>query len=1077
MGDEKWGNEGLAVERPYAKMRVGPWSSRSVAEVVVSHRLLCRGLVGLMLGLVLAVANLPVAGAAGTTEPPVATETTPSLEPTEPSSPASEAQSPETSSSPSAAPSAEPSSGVASPTSTEPAPNESAEPSPTPETQILEDEVAAVEPVETLQRLQAQAAITPFAAGASCNYATAGTGAYASTLCWLDFTDFTTGYTVGAVTAEASNSTEFNNAATCPTLGRVSDGGTRYYRITREYRSSLGAEYGTATFIGCGRASTAAAAQANAVSGVRLTRNAGIFNAGPATSDTGPFYGPITNYPVSFDISNTYSFSATLSISSPGGSAARANAIDAVAFPTWSGAFLGNNGFYTGVGGMPALYQSRDPSGDNASDQRTTTAVLGEIQVTNKVTGTRTAGYSIVVADAESTDNGESIAWTQSGALGDGFLWLPNNPSAWSNASTDTARKTAGVGNACPGTDASQFPQNSDLTARADRTCRGASQVEPNGKTGTAMLQASPASATGAFSVTQTMIGSGLQGVAFGLITAGAQLNVTVADRVLTTTGAPGAESFTGTMVGVTAAGGAHVGSWTATTGATEKSASTEAQHMPLIAGSTTNLTFTSSAAGAADTSYRAGWRCTKTTSESNTPTYWPSQTASSTHPPSATATDLTESLFAQLGAGQFIACTVTYTPPYLTLVKTVINTGTSATNSASQWTLTAEQAGSSKITGVGGTQAVTRRPVALGSYNLTEAGPTGSPAPWAYDYAWTDLVCSTDPANPALPPGALTKTFDAQNAAKITASTLTITAAADTYAVQPNVTCTYTNRANLPPATISIGKQVQNVQGADPQPAAGWTVGATLESSTPTGASIMPVASQVTGANGLAPNPWTVIFPMAASPTANVRVQEEAQAGYTFASGTCVITHLTGDPTTTPLSSANQVLTGLLPGDSAACTFVNRPQPGSVTLTKVDPASQPLAGAHFQLWNDVNSNGTLEPATDILVGAEVITPANGVASWSTLAWGRFLVQEVSPPPGYRLGTTTVWPVEIGPTSPAKIAWDLGPIENTPMASPALPLTGGVSSDLYTLLGLSVIGLAVAGFVLLRKRSRRAATE
>lgn len=1025
----------------------------------------------------LAVANLPVAGAEGTIEPPSAAETTPSPEPAESSSPTPENQSPEASPGPSVTPAAsEPNSEEASPTPTEPAPNELTEPSPTPETQTPEGDEVPVEPVEKPGRIQAHAAITPFATGTGCNYASPGTGAYASTLCWLDFTGFTTEYTVGAVTGGSISNTQFNNTTTCPTAGRVGTSGSSYYRITREYGPSLGADYGTTTFIGCGRASNATTARTNAESGVRVTRDAGIFNAGTATSDTGPFYGPITNYPVSFDISNTYTFSATLSISSPGGSAARANAIDAVPFPTWSGAFLGNNGFYTGVGGMPALYQSEDPAtGDTAEVQRTTTAVLGNIQVTNKATGTRTAGYSIVVADAESTDNGESIAWTQSGALGSGFLWLPNSPSTWSNTGTNTAantaRKTAGVGNACNGTNVDQFPQNSNTTVRANRTCTAGTN-QPGTKTGTAMLQASPATATGAFSVTQTMVGTGLQGVAFGVITAGAQLNVTVADRVLTNTGAPSTENFTGTLVG-TAAGGAQVGSWTATTGATETSASTEAQYMPLVAGSTTNLTFSSNAADAAATSYRAGWRCTKTTSDSTIPTYWPSQTTSSTHAPSATANDATERSFAQLGAGEFIECTVTYTPPYLTLVKNVINTGTNATNTASQWTLTAEQGNSSRITGVSGAPTITRRPVALGSYNLTEAGPTGNPAPWTYGYTWTDLVCSTNPANPALPADAVTKTFDAQNSAKIAASTLTITEAADTYTVQPNVTCTYTNRANLPSATITIGKQVQNVQGTDPQPAAGWTVGATLASSTPTGASITPLTSQVTGENGLAPNPWTVIFPAAASPTASVRVQEDAQAGYTFVSGSCVITHLTGNPTTTDLTSSNHVLTGLRPGDSAACTFVNKPQPGGVTLTKVDPANQALAGAHFQLWNDVNSNGTLEPATDTKVGTEVITPANGVASWSTLAWGRFLVQEVSPPPGYQLGTAIVWPVEIGPTAPAKLEWDLGRIANTAVASPALPLTGGLGRDFYTLSGLGVIGLAAGGFGLSRMRSRR----
>ena len=68
-----------------------------------------------------------------------------------------------------------------------------------------------------------------------------------------------------------------------------------------------------------------------------------------------------------------------------------------VAYPTYSAAYLGQNGHYAGVAGKPALYQSQ--SGP-------TTATLSNIGVTNSAGGTVT-GYALVGADAESSDDSE----------------------------------------------------------------------------------------------------------------------------------------------------------------------------------------------------------------------------------------------------------------------------------------------------------------------------------------------------------------------------------------------------------------------------------------------------------------------------------------------------------------------------------------------------------------------------------------------------------------------------------------------------------------------------------------------
>jgi len=412
------------------------------------------------------------------------------------------------------------------------------------------------------------------------------------------------------------------------------------------------------------------------------------------------------------------------------------------------------------------------------------------------------------------------------------------------------------------------------------------------------------------------------------------------------------------------------------------------------------------------------------------------------------------------VGGGEFVHCTVTYTPPYLSLLKTVDNGTTGATHTAANFTLaaTGQSAPNSTITGAGNAAAsVTKRPVAVGAYALTETAPSGGSA-WEAGYTWSGLTCT----------GA-TPTVTQDSVTGVSAASVTIAAGG-------NVTCTYTNRANPKAATVTIQKIVQNAQGGNPQPASGWTVGATLNSPAAGVTITTPPTAVTQPVTGAVLTPWTVRF-RPGNTVANVRIQETLQAGHDFVSSSCVITAASGGATRTQnLGSANAVMSGLAPGESALCTFTNKQQPGSITLTKVNASDATLAGARFQLWNDVNGNGTLEPTIDTVLGAEVTTPANGVAAWGTLLWGRYLVQEVAAPPGYLLGTTTVWPINVGASTPARLAWDLGRIVNTPVTPPTIPLTGGLGRDFYTVAGLGVIGLALAAFMVSGVKARRRAT-
>jgi hypothetical protein len=158
-------------------------------------------------------------------------------------------------------------------------------------------------------------------------------------------------------------------------------------------------------------------------------------------------------------------------------------------FPTYanpptSEAFLGNNGFYTGVPNSPALYQTTEGT--------TTTLTFTNFQVLDS-RGNPATDWELVTGDAESTDAGESITWTSDQNLN----LIPNGPNS-------------PVGNACnsvaPGTNA-QY-----LTGVGTTTVECSATVSSD-KTGTVMLDALTPKSLGV-----TLVGTGLEAVFVGLL-------------------------------------------------------------------------------------------------------------------------------------------------------------------------------------------------------------------------------------------------------------------------------------------------------------------------------------------------------------------------------------------------------------------------------------------------------------------------------------------------------------------------------------------------------------------------------
>ncbi|WP_328608846.1 LPXTG cell wall anchor domain-containing protein [Amycolatopsis sp. NBC_00345] len=225
--------------------------------------------------------------------------------------------------------------------------------------------------------------------------------------------------------------------------------------------------------------------------------------------------------------------------------------------PTYSAAYLGNSGHYTGVPGKPALYQT--------ANSTTTVAALTDIVATD-ASGAVVKGYGLVGADAESTDPSESIEWTSSSVL----------------ESLTADSSGPGIGNACGG----------GYTGVGTTTVRCVGRTSSN-KTGTAILSADDPT-----SFTQRMVGGGRQAVGFGVLVSSLQLSKKVV------------RGFAGDSFGVSvaASGGTVLGS-----ADTKGGASATTGEVTVLAGARgAEFTMNEKATSGLESNYDRSWSCTR---------------------------------------------------------------------------------------------------------------------------------------------------------------------------------------------------------------------------------------------------------------------------------------------------------------------------------------------------------------------------------------------------------------------------------------------------------------------------------
>jgi uncharacterized repeat protein (TIGR01451 family) len=244
------------------------------------------------------------------------------------------------------------------------------------------------------------------------------------------------------------------------------------------------------------------------------------------------------------DLLSGYKLTFTLSVTG--------STVQPAALPTYSAAFLGQGG-YTGLTGDPALYQT---------ESGTTTATETNITLTDPH-GNVVTDYSLVGADAESTDAGESIGWT---------------------SAPGPLTSLAPLGNACSG--------GFTGVGTTSVTCTGSAAV--NGiKTGSAIV-----ASTAPTTFTQTMHGTGLQAFGFGVLVAGVELSKTVVNGFSGDSFGITAEDGSGTVIGsANTAGGT-----SASTGIIGLITSSSAEHF--------RLSETATSGTLAD--YDGSWTCTR---------------------------------------------------------------------------------------------------------------------------------------------------------------------------------------------------------------------------------------------------------------------------------------------------------------------------------------------------------------------------------------------------------------------------------------------------------------------------------
>ena len=245
------------------------------------------------------------------------------------------------------------------------------------------------------------------------------------------------------------------------------------------------------------------------------------------------------------------------------------------------------------------------------------------------------------------------------------------------------------------------------------------------------------------------------------------------------------------------------------------------------------------------------------------------------------------------------------------------------------------------------------------------------------------------------------------------------------------NNTATVTGTVRAETGTLTLQKKVVNAYGGT-STVSDWTLTATGPRT-------------ITGKTG------AVAVTKAVVPAGSYALSESGPAGYAAGPWICTGGTVSGSSVAVPDKA------------DVVCTITNSDMPGAVTWTKTAEATGSLlsgsewtiTGPGFTASNNVVKDCVVDPCA----GADK-DPTPGAFRLMALAWGSYTVTETRAPAGYIASASFAFTVT-GDT--AGTTQNLGAKTNQQQPGAVLPLTGGLGSDTFFLVG----GALLAGTLIL----------
>lgn len=155
-------------------------------------------------------------------------------------------------------------------------------------------------------------------------------------------------------------------------------------------------------------------------------------------------------------------------------------------------------------------------------------------------------------------------------------------------------------------------------------------------------------------------------------------------------------------------------------------------------------------------------------------------------------------------------------------------------------------------------------------------------------------------------------------------------------------------------------------------------------------------------------------------------------------------------------------------------CTITNSDLPGSVTWSKVETGTSNLLGGSVWTLTGPGADGASVEVEDCTegdcAGMHDQNPGAGKFLIEELPWGTYQLEETRAPLGYVLDTSTTHEFVI---AGGALEITVDPINNDPVPSPEIPLTGGIGREFYTIAGFGMLALAAAAIGVIRIQKRR----